>query len=132
MTGYQAYRGLQVKGAGPLELVLLTYDALIKALGMASAAVEAKDMVAEADQLSRALQALIELSTSLDIESGGKVSASLSSLYAYMSRRLLEGQAQDSAAAIAEVLSLARTLREGWQGISSGSPQHADLRVAAG
>jgi len=130
MTGYQAYRGLQVEGAGPLELVLLTYDALIKALVKARAAVEAKDMVAEAEQLSRALQAIIELSTSLNFESGGNISASLASLYAYMSRRLLEGQTRNSAAAIDEVLSLTQTLREGWQGLSSNAPQSGSLQVA--
>jgi len=125
MTGYQSYRGLQVEGAGPLELVQLTYDALIKALAKAQAAEEAKDAAAEADQLSRALEALIELSSSLDMESGGKIAASLASLYAYMSRRLLEGQAQDSASAIAEVMSLAQTLREGWQDLAN-APRNAN------
>lgn len=119
MTGYQSYRGLQVEGAGPLELIQLTYDALIKALAKAKAAEEVKDAAAEADQLSRAIEALIELSSSLDMQSGGKIASSLASLYAYMSRRLLEGQAQDSASAITEVMSLAQTLRDGWQELAN-------------
>jgi len=125
MTGYKLYRGLQVEGAGPLELVRLTYDALINALAKARAAAEAKDAAAEADHLTRALEALIELSTSLNMEAGGKTAASLASLYIYMSRRLLEGQAQDSVAAIGEVSALAQTLREGWQGLAD-APRGGD------
>jgi len=132
MTRYQSYRGLQVNSAGPLELVQLTYDALIKALARAQAAEEAKDAAAEADHLARALEALIELSTSLNMESGGNIAASLGSLYAYMSRRLLEGQAQDSASAIREVLSLADTLREGWQELSNSLQSGNTPQQAAG
>ena len=121
MTGYQSYRGLQVEGAGALELVQLTYDALIKALSKAQVAEKANDTGLEAEQLSRAVEALVELSTSLDMESGGNIAASLASLYAYMIRRLLEGQATDSAAAIREVMSLVQTLQEGWQELANAS-----------
>jgi len=130
MTGYQQYRGIQVEGASPLELILLTYDVLIKSLRLAKMAGEEKNMAAEADQLARALEALIELATSLDMENGGTVASSLGNLYAYMSRRLLEGSTTDTGAAIDEVLSLANSLREGWQGISdqnsgTGQPSQA-------
>jgi len=128
MTGYQSYRGLQVEGAGPLELVQLTYDALMKALVRAKAAEQAQDAAAEADQLSRAIEALMELSSSLDMESGGNIAASLASLYTYMIRRLLEGQATDSASAIGEVMSLVQTLREGWQEVAANAPRD-DSRV---
>jgi flagellar protein FliS len=128
MTGYQSYRGLQVDGAGPLELVQLTYDALLKALVKAKAAEEIKDAAAEAEHLSRAIEVLMELSSSLDMEAGGKIASSLASLYSYMIRRILEGQAADSAAAIGEVMSLAQTLREAWQEIAANPPRQ-DNRV---
>ena len=118
MTGYQQYRGIQVEGASPLELVLLTYDVLIKSLRLAKLAGDEKNMAAEATHLSRAMEALIELSTSLNLEDGGAIAENLASLYAYMSRRLLEGSTGDAAAAINEVLSLAGSLREGWQQLS--------------
>jgi len=121
MTGYQKYRGIQVEGASPLELVLLTYDVLIKSLRLAKLAGEEKNLVAEADQLSRALEALIELSTSLNMEEGGAIAANLANLYAYMSRRLLEASTGDIGVAIDEVISLAGSLREGWQGLSDAN-----------
>ena len=132
MTGYQSYRGLQVESAGPLELVQLTYDALIKSLAQAKVAEEARDAGAEAEHLLRAVEAIFELSGSLNMEEGGSIAVSLASLYAYMSRRLLEGQAQDSAAAIREVLSLAQTLREGWQELAQSLDSSSIPRQAAG
>jgi len=132
MTGYQSYRGLQVESAGPLELVQLTYDALITALAKAKAAEEVRDAGAEADHLFRAVEALFELSSSLNMEEGGSIAASLASLYVYMNRRLLEGQTQDSGEAIREVLSLAQTLREGWQDLARSIDGSNLPRQAAG
>ena len=132
MTGYQKYRGVQVDGASPLELILLTYDVLLKSLSLAKLAGEEKNMAAEADHLSRALEALIELSTSLNMEEGGAIASSLGSLYAYMSRRLLEGSTGDTGAAIDEVLSLVGPLREGWQGLSDSNSGVSQPRQAVG
>ncbi|ATX82962.1 flagellar protein FliS [Mariprofundus ferrinatatus] len=129
MTGYKQYRGVQVEGASPLELILLTYDVMIKSLSLAKLAGKENNKAAEADQLSRAIAALVELVTSLDMENGGAIAASLGSLYTYMSRRILEGSAGDTAAAIDEVLSLANTLREGWQGLAdaNSAPQRRQV-----
>ena len=132
MTGYQKYRGVQVEGASPIELILLTYDVLIKSLRLAKLAGEEKNMAAEADHLERALEALIELVTSMDMENGGNIAASLSNLYTYMSRRLLEGSTGDTGAAIDEVLSLAGPLREGWQGLSDSNSGTSHPRQAVG
>lgn len=132
MTGYQKYRGVQVDGASPLELILLTYDVLIKSLRLAKMAGEENNFAAEADQLSRALEALIELSSSLDMENGGAVAASLGSLYAYMNRTLLEGSTTEAGVAIDEVLSLANSLREGWQALSDSNSGVSQPRQAVG
>lgn len=133
MKGYQKYRGVQVDGASPLELILLTYNVLIKSLRLAKLAGEEKNFPAEADQLSRALEALIQLSGSLDMENGGTVAASLGNLYAYMSRRLLEAGTTGTEEAIDEVLSLANSLREGWQELSdSNSGVNQPRRQAVG
>lgn len=131
MTGYQKYRGIQVEGASPLELVLLTYDVLIKSLRLARLAGDEKNFSAEADHLTRALEALVELGTSLDVENGGSIAENLANLYAYMSRRLLEGSTRNTGESIDEVLSLAGSLREGWQELSD-SNSGASPRRAVG
>ena len=115
MTGYKAYQGNQVEGAGPLGLVLLTYDVLYKSLGRARFACEGGDIGMEANQTGIALEALIELSSSLNMEAGGDIAVDLARLYAYMIRRLSDEMCSGSTQALTEVMSLVQTLREGWQ-----------------
>ncbi|MDX8403088.1 MAG: flagellar export chaperone FliS [Mariprofundaceae bacterium] len=115
MTGYKAYQGNQVQGSGPLGLVLLTYEALYKALGRAERAIEAGDLAAEAESTSRALEAIVELSTTLNMEEGGEVAKNLASIYNYMFKRLTENMCSSSSEHVKEVMGLVQTLREGWQ-----------------
>ena len=67
----------------------------------------------------------------LDHEAGGQVASSLGGLYAYMYRRLMESQLSDTIDALSEVMSLAETLREGWQNLSD-QQQAAPQRQFAG
>jgi len=115
MTGYKAYQGYQVDGSSPLGLVLLSYEALYKSLGRVRRAIEAGDLAAEADHTGRAMEAIIELASSLDMEKGGEVASSLASLYTYMMKRLGEGMCSCSTEAVDEVIRLVQTLRDGWQ-----------------
>jgi len=134
MNGYkaQAYRGNQINTAGPLGLILLSYDALYKSLGRAAHAIDGGDLAAEADHTARALEAIIELSESLNFEVGGEVAQDLSVLYAYMMKRLTDGMCTCSPAAIEEVMGLVLTLREGWEGLSQNqAPQQQSSSYAA-
>jgi len=115
MTGYKAYQGNQVEGSGPLGLVLLTYEALYKSLAQAKRAIEHGDLAAEGEYVGRALEALVELSSSLNMEEGGEVAKNLASLYIYMTERLSNNMCSDSSQHIEEVMHLVETLREGWQ-----------------
>jgi len=131
MGGYKAYQGNHVNTASPLGLVILSYDALYKALGHAQHAIEGGDLAAEADHTGRALESLIELSSSLNIELGGDVAYDLASLYAYMMRRLSEGMCSCSTDAVVEVMQLVLTLREGWEGLSPERQVPAQLHKSA-
>ena len=123
MTVYKLYRGQKVEGATPIGLVLLVYEALVQSLMQARSAAENGDVELQVEQTSRAIQALLELMVSLDHENGGEIAGNLASLYAYMHRRLLEGQNDDVVAALDEVLNLAQTLREGWMELSQMQTQ---------
>ncbi len=136
MTRYQAYQGNQVDGAGPLGLVLLTYEALYKSLGRTRMAILAGDMTAEATHTGIVMEALIELSTSLNMEAGGDIARSLASLYSYMMNRVTEGLCSGSTEPVDEVMKLVQELREGWMQLSmqhnKQQPEHPQLRAVAG
>jgi len=135
MSAYQAYRGNQINTSGPLGLILLSYDALYKSLGRAVHAIHGGDLAAEADHSARALEALIELSSSLDMEAGGEIAEDLSVLYAYMMKRVTDGMCTCSSEAAEEVMQLVLTLREGWAGLADhqahSNPQASTVSYAA-
>ena len=82
-------------------------------------AIQAGDMMAEANHTGRAMEALIELSSSLNMDAGGQVAQSLSSLYVYMMNRLTEGLCSGSTERVEEVIKLVQELREGWMQLSA-------------
>jgi len=132
MSAFQAYRGNQINTAGPLGLILLSYDALYKSLGRAVHAIHGGDLSAEADHSARALEALIELSSSLDMEAGGEVAEDLSVLYAYMMKRITDGMCTCSTEAAEEVMQLVLTLREGWAGLAESQASSPSVQSTAG
>jgi len=115
MSGYKAYQGQQIQGSGPLGLVLLSYDALHKSLGRAQMSIQAEDLATEADHTARAMEAIIELSSSLNFEAGEDVATSLASLYTYMMDKLASGMCSGKDDHIVEIIKLVQTLQEGWQ-----------------
>jgi len=123
MSAYQAYRGNQINTAGPLGLILLSYDALYQSLGRAVHAIHGGDLAAEADHSARALEALIELSSTLDMEAGADIAQDLSMLYTYMMQRVSDGMCTCSTDAAEEVMALVLTLREGWAGLAETQNQ---------
>jgi len=118
MVGFQTYQENQVAGAGPLELVLLSYEALFKSLGRTRIAIMAGDMCAEAESTGKSMEALIELSSSLNMQEGGEVAENLAALYVYMMNRLTSGLCSKSTEHVDEVLTLIQELREGWMALS--------------
>jgi len=118
MVGYKAYQGNQVNTSTPLGLVLLSYEALYKALGRAKHAIDGGDLAAEVNHTERAMEAIIELSSSLNKEAGEDIAEHLDSLYQYMLRCLGDGMCSCSTESVDEVMLLVATLREGWESIS--------------
>ncbi len=115
MSGYKAYQGKQIEGAGPLGLVLLSYDALYKSLGRAKLCIEARETGQEADHTARAMEAIIELSSSLNFEKGEDIAINLANLYKYMMDKLASGMCSGKVEHIVEVMGLVETLHAGWQ-----------------
>ena len=56
----------------------------------------------------------MELKGSLDLEKGGEIAANLDSLYAYMTRRLIEANHENSVEKVQEVTNLLSEILQGW------------------
>jgi flagellar secretion chaperone FliS len=122
MTSHNAhdvYLENRVLSAGPIELVRILYQTAANAVREARRHLEAGDVLARSRAISKASEAILELTRALDFDRGGEIAKRLVQLYTYMLRRLTEANFQQADAPLAEVLALLATLSEGWDAIGA-------------
>ena len=121
MRATDVYRQTEVRSRTPLELVVMLYDGAIQFMTTAQEAIRRNDIPARRTALSKALAIISELQSTLNMEQGGEISFNLDELYRWSSVRLLDATVHNDPAPIEDVLTVFRTLRDGWNGIASGS-----------
>ncbi len=119
---YEAYIDDEILNAEPLKLVQLMYQGMIDAVTSARASLARRDIKARSRSITKAILILTELSSSLNHEKGGELSARLAALYDYMQRRLLEANQKQVDPPLAEVAQLLQTLFEAWETIAAAAP----------
>jgi flagellar secretion chaperone FliS len=119
-----AYVEGKVLSADPVELIAFLYQAALDSVGAASRCLEAGNIAARSDAISKTLDILGLLSTSLDHRTGGDISRNLEGLYQYMQGRLLEANLRQAKEPLAEVSGLLSTLAVAWRGISAVQGPH--------
>jgi flagellar protein FliS len=112
-----AYLEAEVLTADPTKLVQILYDLGVDSVQNARERHRQGDIVGRGRFVNKAFEVLIELMNSLNTEQGGEIAANYARLYDYCQRRLLEGHAQQSEPALAEVQSLLEDLKEAWQAV---------------
>ena len=112
---YTRYLENQVLGAEPVELVQMLYAGAIDAVRQAQQHMEEGRITERAAAISRAMQIIIELQGSLDMEQGGEIALGLAQLYIYIQERLIEANGEQKRAALDEALALMLILEEGWK-----------------
>jgi flagellar protein FliS len=128
-----AYLEAEVLTADSTKLVQILYDLGIDSIQNARECLRQHDILGRGRSVNKAFEVLVELMNSLNTEQGGEIAANYARLYDYCQRRLLEGHAQKSEPALAEVQSLLEDLREAWQAVVvSQSPTLALHDAAAG
>ncbi len=120
--GLDSYRQTHVQSRTPLELVVMLYDGALQFLAAARDAIERRDIPARRDAISRTLAVVSELQSTLNIEEGGPVAASLDDLYRYANRRLLDAAMRNDVKAIDEVRKVFEVLRDAWHTIATPQP----------
>ena len=143
MTAYQpssgslarslsSYHQTQVTTADKREIVLYLYDGAIRFLNQALEAVERGDVPAKCQQLSRAMDIVMELTCMLDFEQGGEIAVRLSSLYTFALQSLLQANLEKDLALarkpIRHSITILSIIRDGWKQIikytnASSAPQ---------
>lgn len=106
------YQQNSVNTASKERLLLMLLDGLVKFIRQGLAGIEEKDIKKSNTNLTKAQSIILELIASLNMEAGGDISKSLSLLYDYMHRRLVEANIKKDADIAREVLGFAEELKE--------------------
>jgi flagellar protein FliS len=110
------YVSSRVAAATPLELTRMLFEGAVQAVQEAVTAHRAGDILARGNAVTRAVEILGELRFSLRRDVAPQYCDTLSGLYGYLQRRLIQGHAEKSEAMLQEVARLIQTLLDGWIG----------------
>src|ERR1700692_2100009 len=111
---YQTYVDDEILTADPLKLVDLLYRGALEAVGCARVKLASGDIKARSAAVTKAIEILVELTSSLDYQRGGELSTQLAALYDYMQRRLIDANREQADAPLAEVEQILETVGEAW------------------
>jgi len=127
--GAQMYQQVGVSSAAyadPHQLVQMLMEGALDRLARAKGAIERGAGVEKGELLGKAISIIGGLQGSLNADAGGEIAANLDALYDYMQQRLLQANLKNDSAAIDEVVSLLRELKEAWDAMP------AEARSGAG
>ena len=113
------YFRTQVRSSAPLELVVLLYDAALRATATARDAMITRDIPARRAALSKAMAIINELQSVLDLDHGGTIAEELDRLYTWINSRLLDAVVKQDVKPIDEVRRVLETLRGAWHTIAT-------------
>jgi len=116
MNPYQQYKHNQVQMAGNGTLVLMVYDAILRNIRHARAAIEKKDMRGANGSLIKAQDLISELMFSLNFEAG-EIAMGLYSLYDFSRLRLIQANVKKDLSMLEEVYAVIESLRSGWSSV---------------
>ncbi|AVG17887.1 MULTISPECIES: flagellar export chaperone FliS [Chromobacteriaceae] len=126
---YDAYRSYhavnleaQTGAASQVELVLVLFDGLLEEIARARGHLQQQRFEQKGESISKCINILNGLSSSLDFETGGEVVTNLARLYDYCAHRLYQASVELDAVALDEAEKLLVTLKGGWIGVRD---QHA-------
>lgn len=113
---YQEY-GIQsgVIASDPHRLVLMLFEGILKNIAIAKGFMQRKDLMAKGRHISKAIDIIGHLLSSLNHEVDSELPGQLSSLYTYMMERLVYANYRNNENILDEVAHLVTTIKTGWE-----------------
>ena len=113
--GYQNYFDDEVLAANPLKLIQMLYGAALDSIAAARRHVRQKNISARTRSINKAIGLVTELSRCLNHEADILLCRNLAGLYGYVGRLLIQANAEQIEAPLAEAEALLSTLAEAWR-----------------
>lgn len=121
MSGMYRQVGVEtgVKTASAHQLVQMLYDGLLESLAQARGALEQGDIEGKGRAITRAARIVDEGLKAALSPAGGEITLNLSSLYSYVTQRLMHAHLRNDKDALDECHRLMQPLRDAWVEIGS-------------
>jgi len=120
-----AYRRQDVLTAGPVDLIVMLYDALNKNIVLGKRGIVKKDVPGAHKHLIKAQMILTELINSLDMNY--QISEDLLELYEFALRSVADANTRKDAEPLEPVLEMVESIRDAWKEISVSSRGSVNL-----
>ena len=112
-----SYKRSQVETADQLSLILMSYDRAILLLSKAREETSENKYEEKHHSLTKACNIVYELLLSLDIDKGGEIADSLSRLYSFVIREIIDADTNKNTKALDNAKGILSELRTSWEGI---------------
>ena len=126
-----AYLQTQVTTTSPGDVLILLYDGAIKFLNRAKEGLAANDMAAKGIAISKTLDIINELDSTLNLDKGGDLAANLHNLYFFCNSRLVMANLKKDVKMIDEVIKILAGLRSAYAEIVSLPEAQAAAQTTA-
>jgi len=114
------------------QLVSLLYEGVLNAIATARGAMARGDVQTKCNNIAKAVRILEEgLMTALDRKAGGALADNLGAVYEYSLGRLIQGNARNDDAILAEVARLIAPIAQGWRDMKKSNAAANDMAQAA-
>ncbi len=110
----RVYQDSAVRGATPIELVILLYDSAIDNMRRALTAMNSSDFEQRSAQIGHALMVLQQLQGTLDFERGGVAAKQFEQFYNLVRAKLLEAQMRGSSDLMQQQIRSMSEVRDCW------------------
>lgn len=114
-----AYKQTQAGTTGQDEVLLMLFDGVLRFLAQAREKMEAKDFAAKGILISRSLDIINELDSSLNMELGGELAKNLHQLYFLCTTRLLQANLKLDMAKLDSVVDILSGLRSAFAEVAA-------------
>ena len=109
-----AYQSRALEGASGVELTIALYDGIVRFMYNAIDAVETGDAGKRRYAVKRAMDIVIHLQATLNMDVGGKPAEALSEFYTAMFALMLQGSQANSREKFEHVIACVKNVREAW------------------
>ena len=112
LNAAQSYKQAQVNTVGRADITLMLYDGLLRFLDLAAENMEQKNIQEKGNCISRALDIIHELDSTLNMEKGGEVAKGLHNLYLITNKNLLMANLKNDLAVLKSVRQNMQVVRD--------------------